>query len=753
ALAETEERFRSIVENTDAGYFFIDKDGIIRDVNNSWVRMYGYSSKDEIIDEHFTVIQKVEDIELAKEFFAGIMKGNEVYLSGEVSRKCKDGSIGYHTFSARPITKSGKTIGIEGFIIDTTERKKAQDALIQEQETAQRYLDVAKVMFMIQNAEGRVILINKKGCEVLGYEEHEILSKNWYDNFLPESVRQKTKDGLAELLAKHHEPDEYHENYILTKSGEERLMAWYNSFIYDENGAIDKIYCSGEDITERKKSEQTLKENEERYRTLVERANDGIIIVQGGKVRFVNSKVYEIIGYSIDEMIGTSFLDYVNPDERKKVSEIHKKRLKGKDAPETYEISALHKDGNRIDVEISSGLISYKGKPATLAYLRDITARKQDEIERSKASKLESIGILAGGIAHDFNNILAAILGNASLAKMCADNKDDVLELMTEIENASLRAKGLTQQLLTFSKGGSPIVKTTELIVLIHEIVQFSLRGSNVQYNFQIVPDLRLAEVDDGQFRQALGNIIINAQQAMPNGGTINVSAENIDVAGEEHLPLDEGGYVKISIEDKGHGIPEEHLAKIFDPYFSTKQKGSGLGLATTYSIISQHNGHIEVESETGAGTTVHIYLPAVFSQPDGTKEAVEKPAVSSRRILVMDDDDLIRKYMTKLLGTFGFEMETVVDGEEALRVYTEAMKTDTPFDAVIMDLTIPGGMGGRETITKLLEIDPGANAIISSGYSNDPVISDFKDYGFKGFVLKPFNPDELKKALNEIMS
>jgi PAS domain S-box-containing protein len=753
ALVEGEERFRSIVESTEAGYFFIDKDGIIRDVNDSWARLYGYSSKDEILGEHFAVIQKGDDVELAKEYVKGIMDRNEEYFTGEFSRKCKDGSTGYHSFSARPVTKAGKIIGIEGFIIDTTERKNAMDAVIQEQEKAQRYIDVAKVMFMIQDAKGTVVLINKKGCEILGYEEHEIIGKDWYDNFLPDSVRQKTKDGIAGLLSKKHEPEEYHENYILTGTGEERLMGWYNSYIYDENGDIENIYCSGEDITERNKAEQALKESEERYRALVERANDGIAIVRNGEIQFINSRVFELFGYSSDEMIGTSFLDYVHSDDRKRVTEIYDKRMNGAGAPDTYEIGALHKDGSRIEVEISSGDIFFKGKPATFVYLRDITDRKKDEIERSKASKLESIGILAGGIAHDFNNILAVILGNASMAKMTVDNKDEVIELMKEVEDASLRAKKLTQQLLTFSKGGAPVVKTTELIVLIHEIVQFSLRGSNVQYRFQPVPDLRLADIDETQIRQALGNMIINAQQAMPAGGTVFVKAENIDIDADDSLPLNNGKYVKISIADEGHGIPEEHLTKIFDPYFSTKQKGSGLGLSTAYSIILQHKGRIEVESGAGAGTVFHVYLPAVSSQKDVKKEAVEKPAVLNRRILVMDDDESVLKYIKRLIEMFGYDVDVAVDGNDAIRAYSDAMKTGAPFDAVIMDLTIPGGMGGRDAIKKLLEIDPGANAIVSSGYSNDPVISDYKDYGFNGFVLKPFNMDELNKVLHETMS
>ena len=324
---------------------------------------------------------------------------------------------------------------------------------------------------------------------------------------------------------------------------------------------------------------------------------------------------------------------------------------------------------------------------------------------------------------------------------------------MTETEKATVRATKLTQQLLTFAKGGAPVKEITELTGLIKETTIFSLRGSNVQYSTSIPPDLWTAEVDKGQISQVVGNLVLNAQQAMPEGGTVNIKANNVEVASNDKLLLSEGNYIRISVADKGHGIPAEQLTKIFDPYFTTKQMGSGLGLATVYSIIHRHDGHIAVESKVGEGTTFTIYLPASSKQIEGKEAVKEESKVLTGKILVMDDDESVRDFVLKALKSFGNDVDEASDGAEAIEKYKKAMESGKPFDVVIMDLTIPGGMGGKETIQKLLEIDMNAKAVVSSGYSNDPVISNFEAYGFSGSITKPFRLDELKKVLNEIMS
>ncbi len=383
----------------------------------------------------------------------------------------------------------------------------------------------------------------------------------------------------------------------------------------------------------------------------------------------------------------------------------------------------------------------------------DVTEKRKMEAELLKMEKLESLGVLAGGIAHDFNNILTAILGNISLAAMCANPQGDLLQILTEAEMACLRARDLTMQLLTFAKGGAPIIQTASVADLLQDSTRFALRGSNVGCEFDIADDLWAVQVDEGQISQVIHNLVINAQQAMPQGGTVKVRAENVSMGAVESLPLKAGRYVKISIEDSGIGIPDEHLSKIFDPYFTTKQKGNGLGLASAYSIVKNHDGHITVESELGVGTTFHVYLPASPEKATPHQDAAETPENGKGRILVMDDEEVIRDITKEVLTRMGYEAEFASEGSEAVEMYQRAFARGQSFDAVIMDLTVPGGMGGLEATRKLLDADPDAKVIVSSGYSNDPIMANYKEYGFRGVVAKPYKVRDLVATLQSVIT
>jgi CheY-like chemotaxis protein len=383
---------------------------------------------------------------------------------------------------------------------------------------------------------------------------------------------------------------------------------------------------------------------------------------------------------------------------------------------------------------------------------RDITEQVRMADELLRASKLDSLGILAGGIAHDFNNILTSVIGNLSLAKMYSAAGDKVFPRLEEAEKASVRAKDLTQQLLTFAKGGAPVRQTASIVELIMDSTQFTLRGSNVRCAFFLPEDLWPADVDEGQISQVINNLVINAMQAMPEGGVIQVRAENANLGEDNGLGLPPGRYVRIAVADCGSGIRPEHLAKIFDPFFTTKQTGSGLGLATAYSIIKRHDGLINVESTLGIGTIFRVYLPA-SNQPVQTPQVVQiGPLAGQGRVLVMDDEPLIRELAVTALETLGYRVHTVPDGAEAVRCFAEAKARGDPFQALVMDLTIPGGMGGKEAVKKILALDPNARAIVSSGYSNDPVMAHFRDHGFRGVVGKPYRIEELAKALSEVI-
>ena len=388
-----------------------------------------------------------------------------------------------------------------------------------------------------------------------------------------------------------------------------------------------------------------------------------------------------------------------------------------------------------------------------------------------KAQKMESIGMVAGGVAHDFNNFLTTILGSISMAKTYLIPEDRIFKALTKAEKAVLDAKDVTKQLQMFAKGEPPFKTVVSIQELIRDSVSFALRGANVNCESSISENIWSVEVDEKQIKQVIYSLITNAKQAMPEGGTIKVSCENVMVGAEDHLPLTTGKYIKISITDQGIGIPKENLAKIFEPFFTTKTNQSGFGLANAYFIIQKHGGYIDVESEEAVGTTFDIYLPAVdkviiqaVPEKSKTGKTIESTEIIipsdvtattqtfKGKILVMDDGADVRDTLGAILNIFGYTVEVVHDGAKAIELYKKAKEDGKPFDGVILDLTIPGGMGGKETIKRLLEIDPNVKAIVSSGYSDDPVMADYKKYGFRGVVPKPYFQEDMINALNKII-
>ena len=381
------------------------------------------------------------------------------------------------------------------------------------------------------------------------------------------------------------------------------------------------------------------------------------------------------------------------------------------------------------------------------------------EAQLRRTQKMEALGTLAGGIAHDFNNLLSVILANISLAE--DDIKPEVgrSEFLEVAAKATMRAKDLTSRLVTFSEGGEPVKKVTSIGELVKDSVTSTVGGSGIDCEFSIPDDLSLVEIDPGQMKHVIHNITNNAREAMTGEGRITIYCENVTIGEQDALILNDGEYVKISIKDQGTGISKESLQKVFDPYFSTKEmgthKGMGLGLSACYSIVKKHGGLITVESAVGIGTTTHIYLPAagVESEKIGEKHDLAECQSTIRRILVMDDEEMMRTTASKILTRLGYEAEVSIDGAEAIELYKKARESGEPFDAVILDLTNQFGMGGKETIRKLLEIDPDVKSIVSTGYSNDSVVANFREYGFRGALTKPYTINELSNAINELAS
>ena len=372
--------------------------------------------------------------------------------------------------------------------------------------------------------------------------------------------------------------------------------------------------------------------------------------------------------------------------------------------------------------------------------------------ERFKLEKLESLGVLAGGIAHDFNNLLMGIMGNISLARETVPVGHEARQLLDEAEQASIRATSLTRQLLTFAKGGNPVKARAAIGDVVNECVTFALRGSNVKAETRIPKDLWAAEIDRGQVAQAIHNIVINAIQAMPQGGTLHTTCENLSMTGGIPGGLKDGRYVRVSIRDEGTGIPREYLPRIFDPYFTTKQRGSGLGLAMVHAVINKHGGTIEVESELGKGSTFHVLLPALDA-PVPPPTAAERPvSIAGARGLVMDDDLSVRNLLADYLNRLGCQPAVTATGAEAIAAYKEALEKGKPHDVVILDLTVPGGHGGKWVIGELLALDPAVKAVVSSGYSTDPVLANFREYGFRAILAKPYRLVDLSLILSAVL-
>lgn len=510
-------------------------------------------------------------------------------------------------------------------------------------------------------------------------------------------------------------------------------------------------------------AEEELAAEQERSSVTLACIADGVITTDiNGMVHSINPVALHLIGHELTHVLGhpiDQVLRLEHPDhpdqEDHMVKQVLTKGLVLK--PLNYRRLISRGGTGTIVMCSASPICNQEGTVlGAVIVIRDMSERMKIEHELQKASKLESVGTLAGGIAHDFNNLLMSILGNISLAKLSLSPETRAFSQLLEAEKASLLAKGLTQQLLTFAKGGQPVKKPVRLLPILENAAQLILRGPRIQTEYHFPNDLWDLYADESQLNQAFHNLILNAQQAMPNGGTLEIEAENLrasDLEEKTRLPLEQKAHVRICFRDTGCGIPQDNLTRIFDPYFTTKTHGSGLGLATTYSIITGHNGQMEVASTVGQGTVFTMYLPA---SPVQALPHIPQPTelrLGQGKILVMDDEEAIRVLLEQMLGLLGYTVDVTQNGEEAVERFVKAQELGQPYSAVILDLTIPGGMGGKDTIQKLRLLDPNIRAIVSSGYSNDPILSNYLAYGFQGMVAKPFRLDEISEALYHVLA
>jgi PAS domain S-box-containing protein len=560
-----------------------------------------------------------------------------------------------------------------------------------------------------------------------------------------EKFQEKIKDLYANPEAESHDE-------LLFKDG--RVFERYSRPQKIGDQIVGRVW-SFRDVTDRKEAEQSLVRSELQYRDLVETSHDLIWSVDAEeRWTFVNQAARRIYGYEPSEMLGRSFSKFQSPEYAQKDLEVFALIKEGKPAFQ-YVTQQIRKDGNPVWLSFNAMVVSDEAGNTIGAKgtARDITEKLKLEAELLKTSKLESIGLLAGGIAHDFNNILTAIIGNLSLMKTAPSLPAEVSLGLEEVQKASSRARDLTQQLLTFAKGGAPIKQSESIAGIIRDSAEFALHGSKVRPEFDFAPDLSAVEVDAGQISQVIHNLVINSKQAMAKGGIVRISAANKEVSAGDNLPLKPGRYAVVSVRDHGNGIHPQHLSKIFDPYFTTKSSGTGLGLATAYSIIKRHDGLITVESEPGKGTVFHIYLHISTRPPVQRKTHLSPLEKGTGRILAMDDEPAIRAVLAAMLRHLGYEIITVSEGSEAIAEYRNAFQNGHRYDVVIMDLTVPGGLGGLEVVRELLQFDPSVKAIVSSGYSSDPIMSEYRAYGFVGVVEKPYRIDQIARLMREVLN
>jgi PAS domain S-box-containing protein len=497
-----------------------------------------------------------------------------------------------------------------------------------------------------------------------------------------------------------------------------------------------------------------VRESEAGYLNLFNSISDAIYVLdESGRLLDVNRGTETMYGYGRAVLLGKTPDMFAEPGASvlANVAAAITRALKGE--PQLIEFFGIRSDGAMFPQEVRFVPATYEGNRAVIAVARDISERKRSEAERLRTQKIEAIGVLAGGIAHDFNNLLQAVLGFLAVAKRKVDQRDRVLLMLEKAEKALQMSVNLTTQLVTFSKGGNPVKKSIALGPVIESATRFALSGSRSDCRFDVSGELWPVDADEGQITQVVQNIVLNADQAMPGGGIISVTARN---RGSGDAPATRvpgpGRWVEIEVRDTGCGIPEMDLPRIFEPYFTTKETGTGLGLATSYSIVKNHGGVIEVSSRVNKGSAFTIWLPAGGTLAESAASSEQPAAVRKGRILIMDDEEVVRDSVGAMLGTLGQEVEYAADGAAAVQCYRTALASGSPFDVVILDATVRGGMGGEEALRRLREIDPSVAAVVSSGYSDKALVSNYAEYGFRAFLPKPFSLESLQAVLGSLL-
>ncbi len=757
----------AIVRHSPAFIVAIGADGNTIMMNDSLLATLGYSADEVAGTNYLDCFVPPSDRDSVKKVFDQLIVRNEPSVT-ENYILAKNGEQHLVEWHGRPVfTASGKPEYFFGIGMDITERRRAEqqhqsdlEALRKSEERYRFLTERLTDTVWTLGLNMRPTYVSPNSRKVTGYTPAERIRQHLSEMVTSETYARIT-DTLERELAREQDEDIDPDRFVLIemeyyhKNGGTVWLENAVRAIRDRNGKIVGLHGISRDITDRKEAQRQLRESERKYRALVEQSADMLYLHdRDGVIYEVNRAAVAKTGYSREELLGMNVFDFFSGGVDRHTMMQLVEQWKPDEFPLTIEGRHRRSDGTDFPVETTAVKVFFDDTTYILSLVHDITNRKNMGEELLKARKLESVGTLAAGIAHDFNNLLAIIQGHVQLAKEALPGTKRYIDNLEAAISATGKAAELTGRLITFSAGGSPVREPKNMGALVENALRDIVSETSIQTDVHVPEDLLQANLDESQFRQVIRNMAENALEAMPDGGLLTVSLEKITASALNSIPATDGPYIRISLQDTGRGIPAEDLPFIFDPYFSRKQrgtkKGMGLGLAVCHSIVAKHGGCITVESSPGIGSVFHIYVPSLEADtrvPEESEQAETGRGI--KRILIMDDEPEIRRLLKELLNTMGYRASTVGDGEEAVELYSTSMSSDaTVFDLVMLDLSVKKGTGGLAAMERLRALDPGVKAIVFSGYTNDPVIENFKRYGFSGALTKPFKKEDIEALL-----
>ncbi|HEY5998278.1 MAG TPA: PocR ligand-binding domain-containing protein [bacterium] len=759
--AQTETMISGILNAVPQSIFWKDRAGVYRGCNEPFARAVGLGAPERIIGKtDYDLPWPRSEADAYRADDLEVINGSRPKRHIIEPLQQSDGSRLWIDTTKVPLAGAdGATWGVLGVYEDVTERKRAEEALQERERQLAESQRIAHIGSWQHNLATGEVVWSDELFRILGLDPRtDKADINEFFGMIHPEDRPMVQRAVGETLRL---GTRFSVDYrFVLRGGAVRAIHAEAELLADATGNEVILSGTAQDFTGRKEAEDQLRQNEEFIRGILDTVDEGFIVLDRDyRILSANKAYCRQVGCCEQEIPGMRCYEVSHRSDRPCFE-------KGEECPvrEAFATGqphgALHRHVDPHGGTLYVGTKAYPVKDeagnvlSVIETVNNITERHLLEQERLKTQKLESIGTLAGGIAHDFNNLLQGLFGYISLARLSLDQPERVEAMLSQAEEALHVTVNLTGQLLTFSKGGKPRKRLIRLEPVVENAVRFALSGSSISHTLEVTPDLWPAEADAGQLAQVIQNIVLNADDAMGGHGSIDIRLENVpaDGARAPTLPA-EGRFVRIAIRDNGSGIPPENLERIFDPYFTTKTKGSGLGLATSYSIVRGHGGVIDVDSEPGRGSTFSVYLPAADGAAPAERAAPAAAGTAARgRILLMDDEPLVRDVATEMIGALGHEVRCAADGETAVTMYRRARESGEPFDVVILDLTIRGGMGGEEALRQIKAVDPGAVAVVSSGYADKGVVADFRTFGFSASLNKPYRMEALRDLLDSLI-